>query len=99
LTGLSVVPDVIHYYRTKGGREVDFIIRLPDRSRLLVQVCESIVEPQTRKREMAALGKAMAELGLQSSVIVTRGTDEEITVEGGKIKVTPAWRFLLDMLS
>jgi predicted AAA+ superfamily ATPase len=89
-----VSPD-IYYFRTKRGLEVDFIAQLRDRSRLLVQVCESMVEPQTRKREVAALSGAMVELGLNSGTIVTRNEDEEIEVEGGKIAVMPAWRFLL----
>jgi len=41
---------VIYYYKTKTGREVDFIVALRGQPRLLVQVCESLAEPQTRKR-------------------------------------------------
>ena len=39
-------------------------------TRMLVQVCESLVEPQTRKREAAALGEAMGELGLKTIEVV-----------------------------
>jgi hypothetical protein len=60
---------------------------------LLVQVCESMAEPQTRKREVAALSDAMAELGLKSGTIVTRNEEEEIEVDGGKIEAVPVWRF------
>ena len=88
-------PDIF-YLKTRSGREVDFVVQLPDRSRMLVQVCESLAQPQTRKREVAALADGMAELGLRSGTIVTRGDEEEIEVEGGKIAVVPAWRFLLD---
>ena len=74
---------------------MDFTVQIRNRSRLLIQVCESIAEPQTRKREVTALSEAMAELGLKAGMIVTRNEDEEIKVDGGKVAVVPVWRFLL----
>jgi predicted AAA+ superfamily ATPase len=53
--------------------------------------------PQVRKREIAALNEAMAELKLAVGTIVTRNEEEEIQVEAGTISVVPAWRFLLEM--
>jgi predicted AAA+ superfamily ATPase len=87
----------IYYYKTKTGREVDFIVPLRGRARMLVQVCESLAEPQTRKRETMALSEAMLELGLKTGTIVTRTEDERIDAGGGTIKVIPAWRYLLDL--
>ncbi len=87
----------VYYYKTKTGKEVDFIVPLRGRSRLLVQVCESLAEPQARNRETAALREAMAELGAKAGTIVTRNEEEQIDVESGTIKVVPVWRFLLDM--
>lgn len=87
----------IHYYRTKGGREVDFIVPLAGRSRLLVQVCESLAHPETRKREVTALAEAMREQGQKEGTIVTRAEEERVPVDGGLIHVVPAWRFLLDL--
>jgi hypothetical protein len=89
-----VTPDIF-YYKTKTGREVDFIAQLTGRSKMLIQVCESIADPVTRKREITALSEAMTELKLTSGTIVTRNHEEEISVAAGKISVTPAWRFLL----
>ena len=91
-----VTPD-IWYCKIKGGMEVDFLAQLKDRSRMLVQVCESMVEPQTRKRELAALTEAMAEYGLKSGTVVTRNEEDQIKVDAGKIEVVPAWRFLLNL--
>ena len=91
-----VTPDIC-YVKTRSGREVDCIARLADGSRLLVQVCESLTDPRTRKREIAALAEAMAELKLASGLIVTRGEEGQIEVEAGKIAIVPAWRFLLDL--
>jgi uncharacterized protein len=86
----------IFYYKAKSGREVDFIVLLPDRSRILIQACESLVSPQVRKREITALTEAMTELGLDSGIIVTINEEERIETESGMIEVIPAWRFLLE---
>ncbi|MBE0504665.1 MAG: ATP-binding protein [Desulfuromonadales bacterium] len=94
-TALRRITPEIYYFKSKNGKEVDFLAQRPDRSRILVQVCESMADPQTRKREITALGEAMAELNLSSGTIVTRGEEEQIAVDAGKIDVIPAWRFLL----
>ena len=96
-TALRRVSPEIYYCKTKGGLEVDFIVLMPNRSRLLVQVCETMVEPQTRKREVTALSAVMAALEIKSGIIVTRNEDDEIEVEAGKIEVVPVWRFLLNL--
>ena len=95
-TALRRLHPEIYYYRTKAGREVDFVVPMRNRARMLVQVCESLAEAQTRKRETTALGEAMAELGLKSGTIVTRSEDEVITANDRTIRVVPIWRFLLD---
>ena len=92
----------IFYYRTRTGREVDFVARMPDGSRTLVQVCESLADPKTRQREATALRDAMAELNLRSSVVVTRdgpggaNGEQRLDVDTGTIEVIAGWRFLLD---
>ena len=96
-TALRRLYPEIYYYKTKIGREIDFIVLMQDRTRILVQVCESLTAPQTRKRETTALSEAMAELGLKTGTIVTRNEDERIEDEAGTIRVVPAWRFLLDL--
>ena len=100
-TALRRVTPEVFYYKSKSGREVDFVARLDDGSRLLVQVCESLADPQTKQREVTALRDAMGELDLKTSVLVTRsgparpGAEERITVNTGAIEVVAAWRFLL----
>jgi len=98
-TGLRRISPEIYYYRTKNGREVDFIVQMQDRSRMLVQVCESMADEQTRKREVTALSEAMKELGLNSGIIVTRNEEGNLKVDGGNIEIVPVWRFLLNLQS
>jgi len=96
-TALRRLYPEVYYYKTKTGREVDFIIPMRNRARILIQVCESLAEPQTRKREIAALSEAMAELNLKSGTIVTWNEEEQIHTDAGTIKAVPAWRYLLDL--
>ncbi len=91
-----VTPD-IHYFKTGHGAEVDFVAMMPDGSRVLVQVCESLAAARTTKREVAALSAAMSELGLDEGTIVTRAEEGEIESDAGTIRVVSAWRFLLEL--
>ena len=86
----------VFYYKTRTGREVDFVIPAKSGAVRLVQVCEALTRPKTRKRECLALSEAMRELGCKTATLVTRDEDGEETVDGGTITITPAWRFLLE---
>jgi predicted AAA+ superfamily ATPase len=96
-TALRRLYPEIYYYRTKTGKEVDFIVPRRGRPDDLVQASESLAEPQTRKREVAALIEAMTERGLKTATIVTRGESERIEAGDRTIETIPAWRFLLDL--
>jgi hypothetical protein len=96
-TTLRRVYPEIFYYKTKTGREVDFIVSPRGQPRRLFQVCESLADAPTRKRETVALSDAMVELGLGTGIIVTRNEGEKIETERGMIEVVPAWRFLLNL--
>jgi len=95
-TALRRITSDIFYYKTNGGKEVDFIIRQTDHSLKLIQVSESIAAPQTRQREVAALTEAMEELNVNGT-IVTRSTDEQIKIGDRVINIVPIYRFLLDI--
>lgn len=87
-------PDVF-YYRTKNGKEVDFVLLLPDQSMSLYQVCLSMQAPDTRRREIEALQLAMEELKINTGTIVTLDEAEKIDLPNGQIEVIPAWRLFL----
>lgn len=86
----------VFYYKMRTGREVDFVIPGRGRERALFQVCESLADPQTRKREISALSEAMAELRVATATIVTWNEQEQIRAAHGLIAVVPVWRFLLE---
>ena len=89
----------IFYYRTKNDHEVDFVVQSRTKKRLLVQVCESLVDEAVKKREVVALEEAMEELQLQSSVIVTRNEGGMVKIGSKTISLVPAWQFLVGLCS
>ncbi len=95
--GLRRRAQEVFYYRCASGREVDFLVVLPDRRRLLVQVCRTLAEPATRRRELAALADAMGEMDLPEAVLVTRDEEETVALDGRTVRVVAAWRFLLEL--
>ncbi len=96
-TALRRITADIYYCKTKAGREVDFIALLNDRSRMLVQVCESLSDPKTGKREIDALVEAMKEYGLNKGIIVTKNEKEIIKINNKIIEIIPIWQFLLNL--
>ena len=81
------------YYITQNGGEVDFVVASEgQKERQLIQVCWDISDPETKKREVAALLDAMKELGLRKGKIVT-WLDEDLSDE--RIEILPAWKWLL----
>jgi len=86
----------IYYYRTAKAQEVDFLWLDNRKNKHLVQVCFSLNDPLTRKREISSLIQAMEELDLRESTVVAMD-EEDVMEEGDKrIKIIPAWKYLLD---
>jgi len=85
----------IFYYRTRTGKEVDFVVPARRGRPRLVQVCATLADPVTRRRELAALAEAMEETGAVAATIVARDDEETIDLSGRAVAVVPAWRFLL----
>jgi predicted AAA+ superfamily ATPase len=87
----------LFYYRTRNGREVDFVWKDSDGQVTLIQVCEQMPEgSETRERELTALREAQAEQSGCRAVVVTR--DEEVMIDAphGRIEVLPVWKWLLE---
>ena len=85
----------IYYYRTKKGKEIDFIWIDNRGNRHLMQISFSLKDPATRKREISSLSFAMEELNLRQSTIITCNEEDIIKLETGVIKIIPAWKYML----
>ena len=86
----------IHYYKTRSGQEVDFIVIQANRTKKLIQVSETLAAIKTREREIKALNEAMLEQDVTESIIVTRAEKDQIKTKAGVITVMPIWQFLLE---
>ena len=86
----------VGYLETASGYEVDFCSRGADGTLALTQVCAELGAENTRKRELRAVGEAMAEMGVSEATLVTVREEEEVRLASGLVRVVPAWRWLLD---
>lgn len=92
---LRRMADSIYYYRTSNGKEIDFVWLDSQKKIHLVQVCLSLADTLTRKREMTALVRAMDELHLTDATIITLDEDQQIEKDGKLIRIIPAWKYLI----
>ena len=81
--------DDVYFYH--HGIEVDFYI--PE-IQLAVQVCYSLFDPETRKREINALIKMSKRIDVKKWIIITKDEEETISEQGIIIEVIPAWKWL-----
>ena len=81
----------IYYYTTKNNLEVDFYL---PKQKILIQVCQTMVEEETQTREVGALEEARKELNIDSAIILTED-DGDITTNDIKIKVISIYEWLL----
>jgi predicted AAA+ superfamily ATPase len=83
------------YYHHKG-QECDFVIKEGKEINAAIQVTYAMPNEKTRKREIDGLLDAMNAYNLQSGLIITDDTEEEIRENGKIIKILPAWKWLLE---
>ncbi len=86
--------DRIFYYQGKG--ECDFVVQRGIEIHRLIQVTWDMSDDDTRRREIDGLLEARQATGCDDLTIITSDKEEEITVAGNlRIKVIPAWKWLL----
>jgi len=89
----------VFYYKTGNGLEVDFIVKKGRHITDLIQVSGELTEEKTKAREVRVLIKAMDEIGLKKSLIITLEQEGEFKEGGKTISIVPAYKFLLNMES
>jgi len=89
----------LYYWKSKKGKEVDFIIKEGLHITEAIQVCFSLEDERTRQRELQALTEVKDELKAVRLLVIT--DDEESTVPAellrgqGEINIIPLWKWLL----
>ncbi|MBI4308886.1 MAG: ATP-binding protein, partial [Candidatus Omnitrophica bacterium] len=86
----------IFYFHSKEGRETDFIIKKGIKRNLLIQVTESLSDPNVRQREVSTLTSAMKELRLKTGLILTEDEHGHLKVKEGTIDIKPVYEWLLE---
>lgn len=85
----------LFYYRTRNKREVDFVLRDGIKVDRLIQVCMSLDDKMTMKREMKALEEAGEELGCSHLNIITWDYESKEGSRGKEVLCVPLWKWLL----
>jgi predicted AAA+ superfamily ATPase len=84
------------HYKAVGGQEVDLVVRKESRLFQLIQVCYSLEDPLTRKRELRALIKAGRELDCHDLMVLSWDQESEETMDGKRVLIRPLWKWLIN---
>ncbi len=84
-----------YFYRTRNGKEIDFVIKKGSDINQLIQVSYDISEYATKKRELNALVKAGQELRCDNLTVITWDHCGEDLIDEQKVSFLPLWRWLL----
>lgn len=84
----------LFYYKTRNGREVDFITRKGPVVDSLIQVAYSLDAPGTKEREVKALVEAGDELRCGNLAVITWDHEEIVKTRGKEISFVPLWKWL-----
>ncbi len=82
----------INYYKDK--KECDFIVKKADGLLALQVTCE--LNESNKEREIQGLIEALDYYNLKKGYIITNNQEEEFEKNGKKIKVIPAWKWMLE---
>lgn len=92
--GLMEAGNNIYYYQ--GKHECDFVIKKGKKIVEAIQVTK-MLDNNNEKRELAGLLEAIEKFNLSTGLIITESQEEEIMFRGKKIKIVPAWKWLLEV--
>ncbi len=86
----------VFYWKSPNNREIDFVVKKGRAIEALVQVCDDIDRPQTRRREVDALMEASKHLRCSRLLIITDIVEAEEKIKSRHtVTLVPLWRWLL----
>jgi predicted AAA+ superfamily ATPase len=83
----------VYFYHEEVG--CDFLIKEQHEITQAIQVSVSLSEEKTKLRELKGLVAAMKQHQIKEGVIITTEESEELNYEGCRIKILPAYQWLL----
>ena len=84
-----------YYWKSKKGKEVDFLIKKGLNIEEAIQVSYNLNDKKTLDREIESLLIAKDEFKIEHLSIITEDEEMEKEIEGAKIKIIPLWKWLL----
>lgn len=90
--GLLEAGKSIYYHFVKY--ECDFVVKEGRKITEAIQVTR-VLDHNNEKRELRGLLEAMEKFSLKEGMIITENQEEERKIDGRKIKIVPAWKWLL----
>jgi len=102
-----ILENIVFVHLLRNGKEVyfhksqhtqhecDFVIRQELQITSAIQVCQTLLEPETRQREITGLLDAMNTYNLPTGLILTENETDELYVNEKVIIVKPLWKWLL----
>jgi len=85
------------YYYAESTAECDFIIYEEGGTPLPIQVCWTLDDLETRKREINGLIKACDYCKINEGLIISAEHEETLTINGIQITIKPAWKWILGL--
>jgi uncharacterized protein len=87
----------VFYWKSKTGKEVDFLIRNKNILSAAIQVCYDLENEKTREREILSLLEVSNELSITELKIITFNQETTLNLSNQKITVIPVWKWLLGL--
>lgn len=84
----------VYYHKIK--KECDFLVKEGLNIIQAFQVSYSLLDFDTKTREINGLLKALEQYNLPEGIIITENEEDEIEVDKKSVKVIPIWKWLLD---
>lgn len=85
----------IFYWRSKKGKEVDFLVKMGLKIEEAIQVSFTLGDTGTRGREIEGLLAVKEELNVDHLTLITDDEEGEERRGEGVIKIIPLWKWLL----
>lgn len=84
----------LYYWKDQTHKEVDFLVWNKGKIEKLIQVCWDPQKPETQKREVGSLNRAMEELSVNEGTVITYDFEGEEVVGEKIIKFIPVTKWL-----
>ncbi len=85
----------INYWKSKDGKEVDFIVSEAKKIVQIIQVCYSLNNNSTKERELKSIIECAKQFKKKNATIITNDFEDIQNIEGIKIRYIPLWKWLL----